>query len=71
MTTPATLSIGLVSVSDRASTGVYEDRGLPALRDWLGSALQSPWTATTRLIPDERSVIERVARIASSSGSGS
>ena len=59
MTTPATLSIGLVSISDRASAGVYEDQGLPALRDWLGRALQSPWTATTRLIPDERGVIER------------
>ena len=57
--TTSPLSIGLVSVSDRASAGVYEDQGLPALRDWLGSALQSPWTATTRLIPDERSVIER------------
>lgn len=51
--------IGLVSVSDRASQGVYEDRGLPALEAWLSRALVSPWRAEKRLIPDERAVIER------------
>lgn len=51
--------IGLVSVSDRASLGVYEDRGLPALETWLSRALVSPWRAEKRLIPDERAVIER------------
>ena len=51
--------IGLVSVSDRASQGVYEDRGLPALEAWLSRALVSPWRAEKRLIPDERPVIER------------
>nr|WP_316639288.1 molybdopterin adenylyltransferase [uncultured Roseateles sp.] len=49
--------IGLVSVSDRASTGVYEDKGLPALRDWLTRALRNPISFETRLIPDEQAVI--------------
>ena len=53
------LTIGLVSVSDRASRGVYEDQGLPALEAWLASALTTPWHAEKRLIPDEQSVIER------------
>jgi molybdopterin adenylyltransferase len=53
------LRVGLVSISDRASGGVYTDAGLPALRDWLARALASPWVAETRLIPDERPVIER------------
>ncbi len=51
--------IGLVSISDRASTGVYQDEGIPALRDWLSTALLNPWRAETRLIPDEQSVIEQ------------
>ncbi|MBW3656040.1 MAG: molybdopterin adenylyltransferase [Gemmatimonadetes bacterium] len=46
--------IGIVSVSDRASTGVYEDRGLPALRDWLTRTLKNPVTFEARLIPDEK-----------------
>jgi len=46
--------IGIVSVSDRASTGVYEDKGLPALRDWLARALKNPLTFEPRLIPDEQ-----------------
>jgi len=46
--------IGIVSVSDRASTGVYEDKGLPALRDWLSRALKNPITFESRLIPDEQ-----------------
>jgi len=53
------LLIGLVSISDRASTGIYEDKGLPALQEWFGQALSSPWRAETRLIPDEQDVIER------------
>jgi molybdopterin adenylyltransferase len=53
------LRVGLVSVSDRASGGVYADAGIPALQAWLGRALRSPWVAETRLIPDERDVIER------------
>lgn len=53
------LRIGLVSISDRASGGVYADAGIPALQDWLTRALASPWAAETRLIPDERPVIER------------
>lgn len=53
------ITIGLVSISDRASDGTYEDQGIPSLKDWLGKALTSPWTAVTRLIPDEQAVIER------------
>jgi molybdopterin adenylyltransferase len=52
------LLIGLVSISDRASSGVYEDEGIPALEDFFGRALASPWRTVKRLIPDERSVIE-------------
>ncbi len=51
--------IGLVSISDRASQGVYPDEGLPSLKAWLGQALLTPWEAHERLIPDERPVIER------------
>ncbi len=50
--------IGLVSVSDRASSGVYEDKGIPALSDWLARALITPFTLETRLIADEQSIIE-------------
>ena len=46
--------IGIVSISDRASSGVYEDKGLPALQEWLGRALQNPLQFEARLIPDER-----------------
>jgi molybdopterin adenylyltransferase len=53
------LSIGLVSISDRASAGVYEDQGIPGLREWFTAALSSPWTMQTRLIPDEQPTIER------------
>jgi molybdopterin adenylyltransferase len=52
------LIIGLVSVSDRASGGVYEDKGIPALRDWLALALTTPFRVETRLIPDDRASIE-------------
>lgn len=52
------LLIGLVSISDRASRGDYEDAGIPALQEWFGRALASPWRMQTRLIPDERALIE-------------
>ncbi|MFZ6726263.1 molybdopterin adenylyltransferase [Undibacterium sp. MH2W] len=53
------LRIGLVSISDRASAGVYQDQGLPALQEWFSQALTSPWQMETRLIPDERPAIEQ------------
>jgi molybdopterin adenylyltransferase len=60
MTTPTNeLVIGLVSVSDRASGGVYEDKGIPALQEWLATAITTPYRVETRLIPDERAEIER------------
>jgi molybdopterin adenylyltransferase len=51
---PEPVRIGIVSVSDRASTGVYEDKGLPALQEWLGRALHNPLQLEARLIPDEQ-----------------
>ncbi|MDB5829333.1 MAG: molybdopterin adenylyltransferase [Variovorax sp.] len=51
--TPEPVRIGIVSVSDRASTGVYEDKGLPALEEWLTRALKNPIAFEPRLIPDE------------------
>ena len=51
---PEPVRIGIVSVSDRASTGVYEDKGLPALQDWLTRALHNPLQFEARLIPDEQ-----------------
>jgi molybdopterin adenylyltransferase len=48
------VTIGIVSISDRASSGVYEDKGLPALKDWLTRALKNPITFAERLIPDEK-----------------
>lgn len=56
--TDDTLVIGLVSVSDRASGGVYADQGIPALQDWLARALTTPFRVETRLIADERAQIE-------------
>ena len=56
------LLIGLVSISDRASAGAYADQGLPALQEWFGRALASPWRMVTRLIPDEQPVIEATLR---------
>jgi molybdopterin adenylyltransferase len=50
--------VGVVTVSDRASRGVYEDRGGPAIRDCLGEILSCPWEAVPRLIPDEQALIE-------------
>jgi molybdopterin adenylyltransferase len=59
VTTNEELIIGLVSVSDRASAGVYRDEGIPSLKDWLSSAIAAPkWRDETRLIADERPVIE-------------
>jgi molybdopterin adenylyltransferase len=51
--------IGIVSVSDRASSGVYEDKGLPALRDWMGRAVQNPIHWEPRLIADEQALISQ------------
>jgi molybdopterin adenylyltransferase len=59
MTTNEELLIGLVSISDRASKGVYRDEGIPALEAWFAAALKAPkWRTVTRLIPDEQPVIE-------------
>ncbi|NLD53909.1 MAG: molybdopterin adenylyltransferase [Burkholderiaceae bacterium] len=52
------LRVGLVSISDRASSGQYEDQGIPALVEWLGKALTTPWTHQSRLIPDDQAGIE-------------
>src|SRR5262249_5647 len=52
------IRIGIVTVSDRASRKVYEDKGGPAIRDCLTEILSSPWEAVPRLIPDERPLIE-------------
>ena len=54
---PDTIRIGIVSVSDRASSGVYEDKGLPALKEWLSRALRNPLQFEPRLIPDEQARI--------------
>ncbi len=51
------VTIGIVSISDRASSGVYEDKGLPALQDWLTRALKNPIRFVPRLIPDEATLI--------------
>jgi len=57
------LLIGLVSISDRAATGAYKDEGIPALEEWLRRAIAGPeWRAVTRLIPDERAVIENALK---------
>lgn len=52
------VKIGLVSISDRASGGIYEDKGIPALQDWLNKALVTPWHAEARLIADDQPTIE-------------
>jgi molybdopterin adenylyltransferase len=54
-----TIKVGIVSISDRASSGTYEDKGLPALRDWLGHALYNPIEYVERLIPDEQVTISQ------------
>jgi len=58
MTANEELLIGLVSISDRASRGVYKDEGIPALEEWFSRAVATPWRTETRLIPDEGPVIE-------------
>ena len=58
MSHTAEVRIGLLTVSDRASQGVYEDKGGPAMRDWLTRSLTCPWQAVARVIPDEQSEIE-------------
>ena len=67
MTEPAalpleTVRIGLVSISDRASAGVYEDKGLPSLRDWLSRALKNPLAYEERLIADDAPTISATLR---------
>lgn len=54
--------IGLVTVSDRAYQGVYEDQGIPALQAWLDATLSTAWQALTRLVPDEQALIEAALR---------
>ena len=54
---PDAVRIGIVSISDRASSGIYQDQGLPALRDWLSRVLKNPVQFDERLIPDEQPVI--------------
>ena len=54
-----TVRIGIVSISDRASSGTYEDKGLPALREWLQEALHNPLVFEARLIPDEQGLISQ------------
>jgi molybdopterin adenylyltransferase len=80
MTPPESVRIGIVSISDRASGGVYEDRGLPALRDWLTRTLANPLDFVERLIPDDQALIqttladladgERCALILTTGGTG-
>ncbi|GAB7260195.1 molybdopterin adenylyltransferase [Dickeya ananatis] len=53
------LCVGLVSISDRASSGVYQDEGIPALQAWLSEALSTPFDVQTRLVPDEQPLIEQ------------
>ena len=57
-TTTETLIVGIVTVSDRASRGEYEDRGGPAVREYLEAVMATPWTALPRVVPDERAQIE-------------
>lgn len=56
------IRIGLVSTSDRASSGMYEDKGIPSLKEWLDKALTTPWQAIARVIPDEQTEIESTLR---------
>jgi molybdopterin adenylyltransferase len=56
---PDEILIGLVSISDRATSGVYEDKGIPSLEAWLQKALASPWRTEKRLIPDEPATISK------------
>ena len=58
MTNRDNLVIGLVSISDRAATGVYQDQGIPALQEWFNAVVRNPWRMVNRLIPDEQPLIE-------------
>jgi len=58
----AKVRIGIVTVSDRASRGIYEDLGGPAMREWLTKALITPWEPVARLVPDEQDQVEAVLR---------
>jgi molybdopterin adenylyltransferase len=60
--TEAALRIGIVSISDRASAGTYQDQGVPALTEWFAGALASPFELETRLIPDESAQIEHTLK---------
>lgn len=60
--TQEAVRIGIVTVSDRASRGEYEDLGGPAIRDWLDKALASDWEAVPRMVPDEQNQIETVLK---------
>jgi molybdopterin adenylyltransferase len=62
MNAPIPVRIGIVTVSDRASAGVYEDKGGPAIRECLNEILSCPWEAVARVIPDERPLIEEKLR---------
>src|SRR5262245_43879635 len=62
MNAPIPVRIGIVTVSDRASAGVYEDKGGPAIRECLNKILSCPWEAVARVIPDEKHVIEEKLR---------
>ena len=62
MSTYDSIRIGVVSISDRASAGIYEDKGIPALQAWLSRALKNPITWVTRLIPDEQHGISAALR---------
>ena len=63
MTTFDAAKIGIISISDRASKGVYQDEGLPALEGWLKSAVKNPLTFVSRVIPDEQSSIEATLKV--------
>ena len=62
MTNSHPIRIGIVTISDRASKGVYTDLGGPAIKDCLGQILSSPWEALSRVIPDERPLIEQTLK---------
>ena len=57
-----TLRVGIVTVSDRASSGEYEDKGGPAIRSWLKNALVTPWEGWDKVVPDEQDQIEAILR---------
>ena len=57
-----TIRIGILTISDRASSGGYEDKGGPAIRDWLTQAVKGPWEAVARIIPDDEVLIEVTLR---------